>query len=164
MLANELITFCELTSGDAVPLNVLVSIVVDPVLVTFFAPNTSTYVPSSAEVSSANRILYIVTLQVPAVPFCPRSLALPPLMSAVKVANGVDSPFDMIESGMDIEFRLAQLDPDGNTTNGVIFHQYEEGFALNGSKDADIQKYAWNNAQYMNVYIQVVLKAGSTTN
>jgi len=78
--------------------------------------------------------------------------------------SGIDSPFDTIEAGMDIEFRLAQLDPDGNTTNGVIFHQYEEGFALNGSKDADIQKYAWDNSQYMNVYIQVVLKAGSTTN
>ena len=65
-------------------------------LVTVFAPSTSTYVPSAAESSSAINILYMVTRHVPAVPFCPLSLALPPLMSAVKVANGVDSPFEIM--------------------------------------------------------------------
>ena len=38
----------------------------------------------------------MVTLHVPAVPFAPLNLALPPLMSAVNVAKGVDSPLETI--------------------------------------------------------------------
>lgn len=76
----------------------------------------------------------------------------------------VDPRFAAIEGKMDIEFRLAQIDPKGNTTTGIIYHEYQEGFGLNGTRDKDIARYAWDNYKYMNVHIQLILKSGSTTN
>jgi len=72
----------------------------------------------------------------------------------------VDPYFKNIEGGMDIEFRLAQVDPDGNTTSGIIHHEYRQGFALN-SQASEAAKYAWDNYKYMNVHIQVITKTGS---
>ena len=66
-----------------------VSMVVEAVLLTVWAPMTFSNVPLESDSSSANAILYMVTLHVPAVPFAPRTLTFPPLMSAVNVANGV---------------------------------------------------------------------------
>ena len=83
-------------SGDASPLKLFVSIVVCAVFVIVLEPNTSTFVPSESDSLSDINILYIVTRQVPAVPFDPLNLALPPLMSAVNVAKGVVEAFDMI--------------------------------------------------------------------
>ncbi|MDY8138064.1 GEVED domain-containing protein [Aquimarina sp. 2201CG5-10] len=77
--------------------------------------------------------------------------------------DAVDPAFANIEGGMDIEFKLAQIDPDGNTTNGVIFHETKEGFGLNGVNDDEIAKFAWDNYKYMNVHIQLIIKAGSNT-
>ncbi len=77
--------------------------------------------------------------------------------------DAVDPAFANIEGGMDIEFKLAQIDPDGNTTNGIIFHEYKEGFGLNGTNDAEIAKFAWDNYKYMNVHMQLIIKAGSRT-
>ncbi len=74
----------------------------------------------------------------------------------------VDSAFGNIEGGMNIEFRLAQVDPNGNTTTGIIYHERKEGFGLS-SNNAEIAKYAWDNFKYMNVHIQEVIKSGSTT-
>ena len=50
----------------------------------------------ASDSSSANIILYIVTLQVPAVPFSPLNLTLLPLISAVKVAKGVLAELETI--------------------------------------------------------------------
>ncbi|MDC1161958.1 GEVED domain-containing protein [Tenacibaculum sp.] len=75
----------------------------------------------------------------------------------------VNASFSNIEGGMDIEFKLAQIDPDGNTTNGIVWHETKEGFGLNGTNDSEIAKYAWDNFKYMNVHIQLVINAGSTT-
>ncbi|CAL2105989.1 exported hypothetical protein [Tenacibaculum sp. 190524A02b] len=75
--------------------------------------------------------------------------------------DAVDPSFANLEGGMDIEFKLAQIDPDGNTTNGIIFHETKEGFGLNGTNDAEIAKYAWDNYKYMNVHIQLIIKSGS---
>ncbi len=72
----------------------------------------------------------------------------------------VDNAFRNIEGGMDIEFRLAQVDPNGNTTTGIIYHERKEGFGLS-SNDAEIAKYAWDNYKYMNVHVQEVIKSGS---
>jgi len=76
----------------------------------------------------------------------------------------VDPRFATLEGGSNIEFRLAQLDPDGNPTTGIIHHEYAEGFGLNGTTDNEIARYAWDNYKYMNVHIQLVLKNGGTTN
>ncbi len=76
----------------------------------------------------------------------------------------IDPFFSNIEGSMDIEFRLAQIDPDGNTTNGVVFHETKEGFGLNGTNDHEIAKYAWDNYKYFNIHLQLVLKSGGQNN
>lgn len=76
--------------------------------------------------------------------------------------DAVDPAFKNVEGGMNIEFRLAQVDPKGNTTTGIIYHETKEGFGLN-SNDAEIAKYAWDNFKYMNIHIQEIIKSGSTT-
>ena len=77
-------------SGLADPLKVLVSIVVEEVLLTVCAPMIlSLLLIVESDSLSANRTLYSVTLQVPAVPLAPLNLTSLPLMSAVNVANGV---------------------------------------------------------------------------
>ena len=75
--------------------------------------------------------------------------------------DDVDPFFRNIEGGMDVEFRLAQIDPNGNTTSGIMYYESRSGFALNGTKDDEIVKYAWDNFKYMNVYIQVQIKGSS---
>jgi hypothetical protein len=75
--------------------------------------------------------------------------------------DSVESAFAAVEGGLDIEFKLAQIDPNGNTTNGIIFHENKEGFGLNGTNDAEIAKYAWDNYKYMNVHVQLIIKATS---
>ena len=81
-------------SGLAVPLKVSVLIVVDAVLLTVCAPMIfSRLLIVESDSLSANSILYIVTLHVPAVPLAPRSLTSLPLMSAVNVASGVFPEF-----------------------------------------------------------------------
>ena len=74
--------------------------------------------------------------------------------------DAVDPSFANVEGGMNIEFRLAQVDPRGNTTTGIIYHERKEGFGLSGN-DAEIAKYAWDNFRYMNVHVQEVIKSGS---
>ncbi|BDD05945.1 M43 family zinc metalloprotease [Aureibacter tunicatorum] len=61
--------------------------------------------------------------------------------------------FQGIKEAMNIEFRLAKLDPDGNPTSGVTFNPVEKGFGHGGGYDNQIRKYAWDNKKYMNVYI-----------
>ncbi|HAA14823.1 MAG TPA: hypothetical protein DCE41_25295 [Cytophagales bacterium] len=77
----------------------------------------------------------------------------------------VSSLFAPIKSTMDIEFRLAQIDPSGNPTTGIIYHPAANGFGNGGGYDAAIQADAWDNYKYANVYIQSDLyNDGSTTN
>ena len=53
-----------------------VSMVVEAVLLTVWAPMTFSNVPLESDSSSANAILYMVTLHVPAVPFAPDRLGV----------------------------------------------------------------------------------------
>ncbi|MEW7277003.1 GEVED domain-containing protein [Aquimarina sp. 2201CG1-2-11] len=76
--------------------------------------------------------------------------------------DAVDNSFSTIEGGMNIEFRLAQIDPNGNTTTGIIYHERKEGFGLQ-TNDEEIAKYAWDNYKYFNVHIQEVVNSGSDT-
>jgi len=65
--------------------------------------------------------------------------------------NTVDSEFIGIRGSLDIEFKLAKLDPDGNCTDGVIFHPESAG---QGNINSPIvANDAWDNYKYMNVYI-----------
>ena len=66
---------------------------------------------------------------------------------------------------MNVTFKLAKLDPNGGSTNGVIFYENEFGFGLNFDYFTDkIKTYAWDNYKYMNVYIQAdYLNNGNAT-
>ncbi len=68
--------------------------------------------------------------------------------------NTVDPAFSGRRDRMDIEFKLAKIDPSGGGTTGVVFHDYEVGFGLDNTYDDKIAQYSWDNYKYMNVYIQ----------
>lgn len=76
----------------------------------------------------------------------------------------VDPLFAPVEGPMDVEFRLAQIDPKGNTTSGIIYHETKQGFGLNSGSDLEIAKYAWDNYKYFNIHIQLVISSGSENN
>lgn len=71
---------------------------------------------------------------------------------------------DSIKKALNITFRLAEKDPDGNPTTGVTFHDWNAGFGHDSKKDSEIQKYAWDNYHYMNVYIMQDLYGDKMTN
>ncbi len=69
--------------------------------------------------------------------------------------NTVDPMFNGLKSTMSIEFKLATIDPNGNVTNGVVFHGIRNGYGNNdGGTRSSIALDAWDNYKYMNVYIQ----------
>lgn len=63
------------------------------------------------------------------------------------------SRFEKIKKPLNLEFRLAQIDPKGNPTTGVLFFEEKSGFGDGQSFNSEIQKYAWDNKKYMNIYI-----------
>ena len=77
--------------------------------------------------------------------------------------NTVDPNFQSLRATMDIEFKLAKIDPNGNCTDGVIFHPEASGHGNYGSPV--VANDSWDNYKYMNVYITADLYGdGSTTN
>lgn len=74
--------------------------------------------------------------------------------------TGSSSRFENIKQPLNVDFRLAKIDPDGNPTKGVVFYdEAEKGFGNGGGYDDAIRKYAWDNSKYMNVYIMKDLYA-----
>jgi len=63
----------------------------------------------------------------------------------------IDAPFAAVKQSLDITFKLAQLDPNGNPTTGVIF--YEEASGMGNYNSSIVREAAWNNLKYINVYI-----------
>lgn len=78
--------------------------------------------------------------------------------------NTVDNNFNSIKQTLNIEFRLAKIDPNGNATTGVKFYGALNGFGNGSGYDSQIQQYAWDNYKYMNVYIQLDLYNDGTYN
>ncbi|CAM1368060.1 conserved exported protein of unknown function [Tenacibaculum soleae] len=79
--------------------------------------------------------------------------------------NTVDSYFNARKSTLNVEFKLAKLDPYGNCTEGVVYYPEKSGYGNGGGYDSQIANDAWDNYKYMNVYIQGDLYAdGSSTN
>ncbi len=78
----------------------------------------------------------------------------------------VHSQFQSIKATMpDITFALAQLDPNGNPTTGVVNHPVTSGFGNGSGYDNLIAADAWNNYKYMNIYVMNDLyNNGTTTN
>jgi len=79
--------------------------------------------------------------------------------------SSVDPMFASRRGTVDIEFKLAKIDPNGGCTTGVIFHSKKSGFGNGGGYDEEVQADAWDNYKYMNVYIQSDLyDDGATSN
>ncbi|MEN7550812.1 M43 family zinc metalloprotease [Rapidithrix thailandica] len=79
--------------------------------------------------------------------------------------NQIAAPFSLIKQTLNIEFKLARLDPQGNPTNGITFNPVEAGFGNGWGYNAKIQQYAWDNYKYMNIYVMLDLyDDGSTHN
>lgn len=68
--------------------------------------------------------------------------------------NTVESFFQPRRSTLNIEFKLAKIDPNGNCTNGVVFYPAKSGYGNGGGYDNQIAADAWDNKKYINVYIQ----------
>lgn len=78
--------------------------------------------------------------------------------------NSVSDKFAPVKQKIDITFKLAKKDPNGNTTTGIIYHPVNSGFGNDAGFDQKIQQYAWDNYKYMNVYIMLDLYADGTLN
>ena len=66
----------------------------------------------------------------------------------------VHNTFLGVRSSMpNVLFALAQKDPAGAVTSGIVYHPTAAGFANGAGYDAAIAAHAWNNYKYMNVYI-----------
>lgn len=80
--------------------------------------------------------------------------------------DGPISPeFQAIRENLNVEFVLAQKDPSGNATNGIVRHNREQaGYGDGESHDSQIAADAWDNFKYMNVYIMQDLYADGSTN
>ncbi|WP_070786754.1 M43 family zinc metalloprotease [Flavobacterium crassostreae] len=86
--------------------------------------------------------------------------------------NGRNADYQTVEpffqarrSTLNIEFKLAKIDPSGGCTDGVVFHPAKNGYGNGGGYDAQIAADAWDNKKYINVYIQNDLyNDGSLTN
>lgn len=63
------------------------------------------------------------------------------------------SRFEEIKKPLNVEFRLAKIDPTGRPCTGVNFYPDRAGFGNGSGYDDEIRKYAWDNTKYMNVYI-----------
>lgn len=72
--------------------------------------------------------------------------------------NDVSNLFKPLRETMDIEFRLAEIDPHGNPTTGINYYNVRSGFGRDNDKDDEIREFAWDNYKYMNVYILLDLK------
>ncbi|QYS88395.1 M43 family zinc metalloprotease [Flavobacterium davisii] len=75
--------------------------------------------------------------------------------------NGLNDDFNSVEpffqsrrATLNIQFRLAKIDPNGGNTTGVVFHSIKNGYGNGGGYDTQIAADAWDNKKYVNVYIQ----------
>ena len=73
----------------------------------------------------------------------------------------VDEDFINVQSTLDIEFKLAKIDPQGNPTTGVVYYPDTSGQGFGnygGSNNPAIAAIAWDNYKYMNIYIVLELE------
>lgn len=65
----------------------------------------------------------------------------------------------------DVMFALAEIDPNGNPTNGIVNHPVAAGYANGTGYNTAIAADAWDNYKYMNIYVMNDLyDNGVTTN
>ena len=68
----------------------------------------------------------------------------------------IDPAFEAVKGTMDITFCLATLDPDGNPTTGLIYHEDEDAVYNEG----DLFQHAWDNYKYLNIYFPKYTQGG----
>lgn len=86
--------------------------------------------------------------------------------------HGLNTDFDLVhqefldirETMPEVEFILAQLDPEGNPTNGIVQHPVASGYGNGDGYDDLIAADAWDNYKYMNIYVQNDLYNNGVTN
>jgi len=72
---------------------------------------------------------------------------------------GVIDDFSGLVSEMGIEFRLARLDPEGNCTDGITYHQ--SALTYEGGENVKDDTY-WDNDMYMNIWVVADLASQGT--
>ena len=65
--------------------------------------------------------------------------------------NTVRLAFREISSTLDITFKLAKKDPDGNVTTGIVY--YNEASGMGNYSSPIVPQVAWDNKKYINIYI-----------
>ena len=83
--------------------------------------------------------------------------------------NTQDGPiaaeFQAVRENLNIEFVLAQTDPSGQATKGIVRYDREQkGYGNGSGYDTKIAADAWDNFKYMNIYIMNDLYADGSTN
>ncbi|QQS67580.1 MAG: hypothetical protein IPP08_05290 [Chlorobiota bacterium] len=85
------------------------------------------------------------------------------LLETNKDFNGLNTDFYSVHDSfklkrgvLKIEFRLAQIDPFGKPTNGMVIHEKEASYAKNNTSNTipEVVEDAWDNFKYVNIYIQ----------
>jgi hypothetical protein len=64
----------------------------------------------------------------------------------------------------DVVFALAQKDPNGLATTGIVYHPVAAGYANSSGYNTAIAADAWDNYKYMNIYIMNDLFDNGVTN
>ncbi len=67
------------------------------------------------------------------------------------------TPFKGLEADVEIQFRLATIDPNGNCTNGINRY-YDPN--TNWVKGSTPYNYTWNRTKYYNVYVVKTITSG----
>jgi PKD repeat protein len=82
---------------------------------------------------------------------------------SVNTRNTVDAPFQPVAADLQLEFKLAKIDPNGNCTNGVE-RRLSPTVALNADDDAKFFNTggldAWPRDSYMNVWVVTNIDGG----
>lgn len=86
--------------------------------------------------------------------------------------HGLNDDFDQVHQDFldnraqldDIQFALAQKDPNGMPTNGIVYHDVASGYANGSGYDDQIAADAWDNYMYANVYLMNDLFGDGSSN
>ncbi len=65
--------------------------------------------------------------------------------------NTINPQFDSIKGTLDIQFCLASIAPDGQPTNGILYH--DDLSAMNNESEGLLTQHAWDNYKYLNIYL-----------
>lgn len=71
--------------------------------------------------------------------------------------NDVVADFQSVFADCQVEFRLAQIDPNGNCTDGITRHQTEQTYAADDPIKAIVN---WPRDKYLNIWVAHTLESG----